>query len=210
MNDEDRMRNEILSMQERGDQITDESLEATRRILGTAEETQDVGIRTLVMLDEQGEQLDRIEENLDEINVDMREAERNLTNLEKCCGLCVCPGRRAASFEKSDAYKKAYTPNTRDVVTKQPGGSGDNRQQKGGGSGGFVQRVTNDAREDEMDENLGQVSDIVGNLKSMAIDMGKEIDTQNHQIDRINAKAESNDVRIGTANQRARHILQNA
>lgn len=46
------------------------------------------------MLDEQGEQLDHIEGNLDDINVDMREAERNLTNLEKCCGLCVCPGRR--------------------------------------------------------------------------------------------------------------------
>lgn len=45
-------------------------------------------------LDEQGEQLDRVEENLDQINVDMKEAERNLTGLEKCCGLCVCPWRR--------------------------------------------------------------------------------------------------------------------
>ena len=212
MSDEDRMRADIMAMRERGDQITDESLEATRRILGTAEETQDVGIKTLVMLDEQGEQLDRVEDALDDINVDMREAERNLTNLEKCCGLCVCPGGRAKSFEKSDAYKKAYTPGSKDqVVTKQPGGSnGNGRQQKDGGPGGYVQRITDDAREDEMDENLGQVGDIVGNLKSMAVDMGKEIDAQNRQIDRINAKAESNDVRIGTANQRARQILQNA
>ena len=210
MNEQDRMRADILAMRERGDQVTDESLEATRRILGTAEETQDVGIKTLVMLDEQGEQLDRVEETLDDINVDMIEAERNLTNLEKCCGLCVCPGRRAKSFEKSDAYRKAYAAGSKDqVVTKQPGGS-NGRQQKDGASGGYVQRITNDAREDEMDENLGQVGDIVGNLKSMAVDMGKEIDAQNRQIDRINAKAESNDVRIGTANQRARQILQNA
>lgn len=47
-------------------------------------------MNTLMALDEQGEQLDRVEENLDQINVDMREAERNLTGLEKCCGLCVC------------------------------------------------------------------------------------------------------------------------
>ena len=53
-----------------------------------------MGIKTLVALDEQGEQLDRVEENLDQINVDMREAERNLTGLEKCCGLCVCPWKR--------------------------------------------------------------------------------------------------------------------
>jgi hypothetical protein len=43
------------------------------------------------MLDEQGEQLDRIEDGMDQINTDMREAEKNLTGMEKCCGLCVLP-----------------------------------------------------------------------------------------------------------------------
>ena len=32
------------------------------------------------------------------------------------------------------------------------------------------------------------MANIVGNLKSMAMDMGNEIDTQNRQLDRINAK----------------------
>lgn len=49
-------------------------------------------------------------------------------------------------------------------------------------------RVTNDARENEMDENLEQVSGIIGNLRHMALDMGNEIDTQNRQIDRIMEK----------------------
>ena len=60
-------------------------------------QSQEVGIKTLVTLDEQGEQLERVEENLDQINVDMKEAERNLTGLEKCCGLCVCPWRRSVA-----------------------------------------------------------------------------------------------------------------
>lgn len=46
-------------------------------------------------------------------------------------------------------------------------------------------RVTDDARENEMDENLEQVGGIIGNLRHMALDMGNEIDTQNRQIDRI-------------------------
>ena len=46
-------------------------------------------------------------------------------------------------------------------------------------------RITNDAREDEMDENLQQVSGIVGNLRHMAIDMQSEIESQNRQVDRI-------------------------
>lgn len=48
-----------------------------------------------------------------------------------------------------------------------------------------ILRVTNDARENEMDENLEQVGGIIGNLRHMALDMGNEIDTQNRQIDRI-------------------------
>lgn len=36
-----------------------------------------------------------------------------------------------------------------------------------------INRYTNDAREDEMENNMEQVSTMVGNLRNMAIDMGK-------------------------------------
>lgn len=49
-------------------------------------------------------------------------------------------------------------------------------------------RITEDAREDEMEENLDAVGSIIGNLKTMAVDMGGEIDKQNKQIDRITEK----------------------
>lgn len=49
-------------------------------------------------------------------------------------------------------------------------------------------RITNDAREDEMEQNIGEVSGMIGNLRNMAIDMGTEIDGQNRQVDRINQK----------------------
>lgn len=52
-------------------------------------------------------------------------------------------------------------------------------------------RITNDAREDEMEENLGAVGSIIGNLRSMAVDMGNEIDKQNRQIDNITEKVRS-------------------
>lgn len=40
------------------------------------------------------EQLSRVEDGMEQINQDMRQAERNLTDLSKCCGLCVCPCNR--------------------------------------------------------------------------------------------------------------------
>lgn len=39
-----------------------------------------------------------------------------------------------------------------------------------------------------MEDNLNSVGGLIGNLKSMAVDMGTEIDKQNKQIDRITDK----------------------
>lgn len=37
------------------------------------------------------EQLDRVEDGMNHINQDMKEAEKNLKDLGKCCGLFICP-----------------------------------------------------------------------------------------------------------------------
>jgi len=57
-----------------------------------------------------------------------------------------------------------------------------------GPQGGYIAKITNDARETEMEENMGQVNTMIGNLRNMAIDMGSELENQNRQIDRINRK----------------------
>ncbi|KAM9147293.1 synaptosomal-associated protein 23 isoform 1-T3 [Pangshura tecta] len=198
-------------IQLRAHQVTDESLESTRRILGLAVESQDAGIKTVAMLDEQGEQLTRIEEGMDQINKDMREAEKTLTELNKCCGLCVCPCNRTKDFESGKSYKSTWgdgVENSTDrVVASQPGRVTNQQQTTGGASGGYITRITNDAREDEMDENLAQVGNILGNLKNLALDMGNEIDSQNKRIDRINEKADTNKERIEQANVRAKKLI---
>uniref|UniRef100_W5KSW2 Synaptosomal-associated protein n=2 Tax=Astyanax mexicanus TaxID=7994 RepID=W5KSW2_ASTMX len=184
-------RSEVEELQRRANQVTDES--------------KDAGIRTLVMLDEQGEQLERIEEGLDQINQDMREAEKNLTDMAKCCGLCSCD--KLKNFEASGAYKKVWGNNQDGVVSTQPPSRVLDEREKMTMSGGYITRVTNDAREDEMEENLAQVGSILGNLRSMALDMRNEIDTQNVQIDRIQGKAIVNESRINEANQKATKLM---
>ena len=202
-------------MQLRANQVTDESLESTRRILGLAIESQDAGIKTITILDEQVEQLKRIEEGMDQINKDMREAEKTLTELNKCCGLCVCPCSRTKNFESSKAYKATWgdggASSSSNIVSKQPGRVTNGQPQQatvgGAASGGYIKRTTNDAREDEMEENLTQVGDILGSLKNMALDMGNEIEAQNRQIERITEKADTNKDRIDNANARAKKLI---
>ncbi|XP_002763997.1 synaptosomal-associated protein 23 isoform X1 [Callithrix jacchus] len=201
-------------IQLRAHQITDESLESTRRILGLASESQDVGIKTITMLDEQGEQLNRIEEGLDQINKDMREAEKTLTELNKCCGLCVCPCNRTKNFESGKAYKTTWGDcgenSPSNVISKQPSRVTNGQPQQpttGAASGGYIKRITNDAREDEMEENLTQVGSILGNLKDMALNIGNEIDAQNPRIKRITDKVDTNKDRIDIANARAKKLI---
>ncbi|XP_078023538.1 synaptosomal-associated protein 25 isoform X1 [Epinephelus lanceolatus] len=200
---------EQQELQRRANQVTDESLESTRRMMQLVEESKDAGIRAVVMLDEQGEQLERIEEGMDSINRDMREAEKNLTDMAQCCGLCVWPIRKLKAFEESGAYKAVWGGGQDGVVSNQPPSSRviDEREQMIM-SGGYIRRVTNDAREDEMEENLAHVGSIIGNLKSMALDMGNEIDMQNVQIERIQGKAILNVSRIDAANQKANNLMK--
>ncbi|XP_056230243.1 SNARE_SNAP25N and SNARE_SNAP23C domain-containing protein isoform X1 [Seriola aureovittata] len=198
-------------LQRRVNQVTDESLDSTRRMMQLVEESKEAGIISLVMLDEQGEQLERIEEGMDSINRDMREAEKNLTDMAQCCGLCAWPIRKLKAFEKSGAYKAVWggASGQDGVVSNQPPLSRvvDEREQMIM-SGGYIRRVTNDAREDEMEENLAHVGSIVGNLRSMALDMGNEIDMHNAQITRIRGEAILNVSRIDAANQKANSLMK--
>ena len=50
------------------------------------------------MLDEQGQQLDRVEGNLNTINAEMKQAEKTLSKMEKWCGLFTCPWNRYLSL----------------------------------------------------------------------------------------------------------------
>ena len=69
--------------------------------------SEQVGAKTLVALDGQGEQLTNASATLKDINENMKEAEKNITGMEKCCGLCVCPWNRSRTVkEKSKMWKE--------------------------------------------------------------------------------------------------------
>ncbi|KAL5270255.1 hypothetical protein ACHWQZ_G001107 [Mnemiopsis leidyi] len=191
----------------RGNALTDSTLEATREMKRLAAETREIGAATAQNLDRQGEQLNNIENNLDEINADLHKAEKHLTNMEKCCGICLCPCARpkgvGGTKTRNDKWKAAQSVNNGGTVTTQPHGY----QKEEVAKTGYIKRITNDAREDEMDENLAVVADVVGDLKMMAMDMGSELERQNAQLDRINVKTDCNVNRVQDAEARTNKLL---
>ncbi|XP_044291420.1 synaptosomal-associated protein 25-like [Varanus komodoensis] len=196
------------SLEQRIRQVNNESLESTRRMLQLVDESKDAGIRTLVMLDDQGEQLDRIEDGLDQIIQDMKEAEKNLTDMAKCCGLFVCPCAKLRSIKALEASKAASGNGQDKVVSRQPCVVADGNQMVM--SGPFIQRVTKDDVEEEIEQNLTQVDSMLSNLRSMAVDMSNEIDVQSKQVDSIKDKAVANVISINAANNQTTKMLKKA
>ena len=100
-------------------EVTDESLASTRRMVEMVEESQSAGTKTIEMLENQGEALNRIEKGLDNINADMKEAEKHITGMEKWCGLCLMPWNRRKKIKDVDESKwEAYSKDG--VVKRQP------------------------------------------------------------------------------------------
>ncbi|KAL5963616.1 Synaptosomal-associated protein 25 [Taenia solium] len=73
--------------------------------------------------------------------------------------------------------------------------------------GPFIQRILDDDRETEMEQNLQHVSGIVGELRTMAVDMNQEIAIHNKKLDDIAAKTDDNQLRLNAAHGQAVRIV---
>ncbi|XP_071133573.1 uncharacterized protein [Mytilus edulis] len=58
-----------------------------------------------------------------------------------------------------------------------------------------------------MDQNLGDIASMLGDLRHMSLDMEAEISKQNAQVDRISTKSLASDSRLQAANKKAMSIL---
>jgi len=200
-------------------QITDQSRDATRRMVALVEESKAVGVDTIDELVRQGEQLDHIENNLDEIAFGIQTAEKHMDEMNKCCGLFTLPWKRWKKFDRTAAYKdafdekrvakreKAAAKEAEKVVAghqKSAKGAPGKQQQQGP----YIQRVMNNSAEDEMEENLSALAPGLEMLKGMALDMGMTIEKQNAQIENITAKGEANEIGIASNQHRADRLLK--
>eukprot|EP00730_Choanoeca_flexa_P006111 TRINITY_DN12085_c4_g1_i2.p3 TRINITY_DN12085_c4_g1~~TRINITY_DN12085_c4_g1_i2.p3 ORF type:complete len:216 (+),score=57.83 TRINITY_DN12085_c4_g1_i2:6535-7182(+) len=209
----------LQDVQQEANEVLDADVEATRRMRDLVVADQQMNQETLAQLDEQGEQLRRIEKGLDGINANTSKAEKELTQMEKCCGLCLCPCTPRHNFEGREDYNKTWKNGEQQaegedgVIDSQPGAASARGTSSAGGKGQggrYVESIVGDAREDEMNENMGVVHNVLGDLKAQAMAMGEELDDQNEMIDRINDKTASNVDRVQAASDRTAVLIKRA
>lgn len=193
----------------------DDSLESTRRMRRLVEESRDAGAAALSSLDRQGQQLDGIEQDLEHMGLNLKDSEKIVKELEKscwydiCCCFCCCCRKQEEEEGQKVAWKK-----DRDSVIVTTSESSLNRSWNASGfslsssfTGRYIGRITNDSREDEMDQNLQGVDSLIGTLRNMALDQGSTIEKHNKQITRINAVTENRDTDVRGLNKRMEKLL---
>jgi hypothetical protein len=67
---------------------------------------------------------------------------------------------------------------------------------------------SDDEIEDELDDNLNEISDMTKRLKALGTSMGQELGTQNERIDRISDKATKADMQMFRNTERVSLRLQ--
>ena len=72
----------------------------------------------------------------------------------------------------------------------------------------YITRITDDAREDEMEYNMQVVNNLLGSLKTKAEVIQGEVDRQNKQFDKTDVKTSDTGERIRKANKRAENLLK--
>uniref|UniRef100_A0A8C2G3B0 Synaptosomal-associated protein n=1 Tax=Cyprinus carpio TaxID=7962 RepID=A0A8C2G3B0_CYPCA len=199
----------VEEMKIKANDVTNESLESTRRMLQMTEESLNVGVKTITMLEEQGEQLKNVDREMDQISQDMKQARKNLNELSKCCGLCLCPCNRLKS-PKSDWRKKQRKKakeSKQKVVSIQPTAVRNGQAVSAGSAaptGPYIKRITNDDREDKMEENLSHVVNHVEILKNMALELSNKIEDQIQIIDHVNNEITTITSDVAAAEKQAR------
>jgi len=193
-----------------------ESVNSTRNALRLAREAEETARGTLLKLGDQSEKLANTERHLDISKNHSLRAEDNTDELKKLNRSIFRPAitfnkdaKRAAKeakiqarFEDDRSERERVLKEvreTKDTLGSASRGMGGNRQELTGTQLAmrkeqrsryqFEKTQSDDEAEDELDNNMSEISDATKRLKALGLAMGQEIDTQNKRIDRISDKA---------------------
>lgn len=207
----DQLRHQIRQAQQR-------SLDSTKRSLALIEDSHDVACKTAEELEYQGEQLNRIERNLDIIHDDMQVANRHITSMKSIFGTVGNYFKRApkqtASQQPAENPKQslhgmttahAFEPSSSKTQQYEASTSSSYSSNQARQTQRFV---SNDPYERQVNENLDLITKGLGRLKEDALILGNELDRQNAQLPRITAKTESADVKVEKAQKDIRKLLR--
>jgi len=190
----------------------EETTKTVNNCLKIAEDIREDGTRTLEMLHHQGEQITRTHMMASDTERDLSRGEKLLNNL-------------GGMFSKTWKPKKTREISGPVITADNSSKRSENHSELRGKLGfaplaprgrsasrtpppeptNALQKV--EVEKAKQDDALSDLSNLLGDLKNMAVDMGGEINRQNKALDHLGDDVDELNSRVKGANQRARRLL---
>ncbi|XP_075497007.1 LOW QUALITY PROTEIN: putative SNAP25 homologous protein SNAP30 [Primulina tabacum] len=188
----------------------EETTNSVNNCLKIAEDMRHDATRTLDMLNQQGEQIHRTHMMAADMDRDLSRGEKLLNNLGGMFSKPWKPKKTRAitgpltSKDDNDTGKRS-TPEQREKL-------GLDQAPKKRGSRTPPPEPTNalqkvELEKEKQDDALSDLSNILGELKGMAVDMGTELNRQNKALDHLGQDVDELNSRVKGANQRTRRLI---
>ena len=206
---------EMMNIRQQQDYYRQQMVQSSNRSVQMVVESQSTAMETADELRKQREQLERTSKNLDKINNDLNESDRNITSLKGVWGTMSNWFRKplkkpeevpqqVSSSEEEDRKLQEETRSIQRNLRKLDNIDVDSGS-RSGATGGAKYRTSED---DLVDKNLDTMLAGLTMLKNQGLSLGKEIDDHNELIEDITSKSEKADVRIGSQNRKMDKILR--
>lgn len=188
----------------------EETTESVNNCLKIAEGIREDATKTLVTLHQQGEQLTRTHMAAADIDHDLSRGEKLLGNLGGMFSKTWKPKKNrpisGPVIMREDVQRKGNHLEQREKLgltsaTKHQSNSRTPPPEPTNA----IEKV--EVEKVKQDDALSDLSDLLGELKGMAVDMGSEIERQNKALDHFDVDADELGYRVKQAGQRGRRLL---
>ena len=198
--------------------VQQESLSSSRRALSRLNEAQDIGAHNLQMLNRQTEQLRNAEIGLDLTNNNTKSVEAKVDYLKNLNRFFMIPafGRKKAEKEEAQFAQLKQEQNFKGKHVKEREKQWDQRNNRMNNSQYKQEQqqlynTTPDGLErcdveQEMDSNLSEISSGLSRLKMMGLQMNEEMDFQQGQLKRINARTDKASGKVGKLQEKVDYV----
>eukprot|EP01104_Vermistella_antarctica_P014164 TRINITY_DN4414_c0_g1_i1.p1 TRINITY_DN4414_c0_g1~~TRINITY_DN4414_c0_g1_i1.p1 ORF type:complete len:418 (+),score=119.83 TRINITY_DN4414_c0_g1_i1:274-1527(+) len=177
----------------------------------TAAITREVGTEAMGQLNDQGEQMNRVENDVTLVDAQVSQAHRKMRVVDCCCCCFFTWCTRGRNRKKKRAMKEAQSDRKYDAKERERERKvlGHNRKPREDLSRagdedyeGMDKDAEFEARKKNIDSGLEEVGDIVSDLKDMAGEILDEVARQNEELERINPEVEHQVDRVQQATRR--------
>lgn len=175
--------------------LNDESSASLQRSLAMVHQSEAIAEDTIIELDKQGRQIERMERDMETVEDNNRQADRHVRSLKSVFG------RIANKFSKNTSYREESEVKPREATASALAAKGGSSQRNLStpavttapsnaeliqGNGAEEERLRQQIR--QQDQDLDQIGAALGRMHNMALDMNVEIKDQNQRLDGLSNK----------------------